>query len=229
MIRSGETVQEIDALRHAGLVGLRFDGVGDVRELTAMQVEAAITPTAEESAAQLRSRLMRFAVDVTVGDLLVIPNTLDREVWFAFVTGGYEFTAEPTVPGYAQAREASWAGWAERDAAWLRNKLQHVDTPAPILELRDPGWWFQQISEIDLQADRPVRPPRPSRPVPTARTETRSHRATSPRTPRAPRAPAVPKPPVRKEPERRLCAGQCGFQWNVTVLVDGLCPDCRSD
>jgi hypothetical protein len=233
VVRAGEAVEEIDAMRRAGIIALSFESVGDVRGMSTHEVEAAIASTRpEEPTATLRSRLMRLAADVHVGDLVVTPNMADREVWVSIVTGPYEYVADPPVPRYQHTRAANWLGWIERDASWLRHKLPNLETPMAIVELRDPNWWFAQIGLLDLPPDRPDRPRRPVTPVPAASAPraTRSRSAT-PRTtaPRAPRAPKPVAPPKPVEPALVLCAGQCGFQWRAAVLVDGLCPDCRGD
>lgn len=232
MVRSGETVEDIDALRRAGLVGVRFEAVGDVRGLSIHEIEQAIAATKpEELSSQLRSRLLRFANDVKVGDLIIVPNLADRELWAVMVTSPYEHQSDPAVPRYHHVHEATWLGWIERDASWLRHKLQYLETSAVIVELRDPDWWFSQIALLDLPPDRLHRPRRAPVPVAAGRGERGERgRSATPRAPRAPRPPAAPKPaPASKEPERALCAGQCGLQWRTNVLVDGMCPDCRGD
>ena len=225
LVRSGDGAEDIDALRRAGMVALRFPRVGDVRRLALWEIEQAIDPTPAESAAQLRSRLLRFANDIGIGDLVIMPNHADAEVWFADITGPYERVDEPTVPGFHHARPASWIGWAGREAPWLRHKLPYLDAPGLVIELRDPGWWFTQMSGLDLPRDRPVRPARRSR-EPVRAVRERASRPTASRAPSS-RAAAPKAPPAPKPPELVLCAGQCGLQWRPSVLVDGLCPDCR--
>ena len=213
-MKAGENTAEIDALRRAGQIGVRLETVGDAREWTASQIEQAIGKAHPGESAQLRSNLLRFTVEMHPGDLVVLPNTPDREVWLAVVTGPYEFGENPTVANYHHTRTVEWLGWLDRSAPWLQNKLKYIDTPAKLVELRDPNWWFEQIAAIDVPRDRPDRPRRPA-PAPSA-------------TKRAPsnRPPVVPRP---KPPEMVLCAGPCQLQWRASALVGGLCPDCRGD
>jgi hypothetical protein len=216
-VRPSETPGDIDALREAGRVGLRFAGVGDVRTMTPREVEYAIDDSEAGDAADLRSRLLRFATELRVGDLVVVPNPREREFWLFSVTGGYEFASEPTVPGFHHTRTVDLVGWIDRGSAWLQHKLTYLDAPALVVELRDPGWWFEQVSTRDIPAVRAARrspPPPPPKPA-------RAPRASAPK--------AAPKPVPPKEPVLVLCAGQCGLQWRPAVLVDGLCPDCRGD
>ncbi len=199
-------------MRSAGLIGVRFESVPDVRDMTQQEIEHAIAASGQSGVENLRSRLMRFVNDVHIGDLVITPNALEHDVWVAMVTGPYEYVAETPVPGYQHTHTAEWLGWLDRSASWLQHKLKYLDVPGAVVELRDADWWLDQVGSRELPADRP---PRRFRPPPA--------------TPRTRRAAAPPAPVKPKEPERRLCAGQCGFQWSVAVLVDGLCPDCRGD
>lgn len=227
VVRSGDTSREIDALRTAGLVGVRFEAVGDVRRLTPREVEHAFARSGATGIETLRSRLMRFVTDLRVGDLVVVPNLAEHDVWVAIVTGPYEYVDEPPVAGIHHTRSAEWQGWIDRSASWLQHKLAALDAPGAVVELRDPDWWFDQIGSRDLPAERPPRAFRPPPPAPASRA-TRGPRA--PSAPRAPRAPRpAPEPARPKAPERVLCAGMCGLQWSPQVLVGGLCPDCRGD
>jgi hypothetical protein len=220
LVRVGEGAEEIDAMRLAGRVGLRFETVGDALEWTPRQIEQAVTPTSDESAAQLRSRLLRFALDMRVGDMVVTPNTAHHELWLSTVTGPYEFTEHPVVPGYGHTRTATSLGWVDRSSPWVQHKLKYIDMPAAV-ELRDPDWWFLQVESVDLPLVRPLRARVVARPVAPARPSRARQSAPSLATP--------PKPLPPREPERVLCAGSCGLQWRVAVLANGLCPDCRGD
>jgi hypothetical protein len=169
---------------------------------------------------------MRFVTDVRVGDLVIVPNLAEHDLWAVTVTGPYEYVDEPPIPGVHHVRSAEWQGWIDRGASWLQHKLTYLDAPGAVVELRDPDWWLDQIGSRDLPTERPLRAFRPP-PAPPPRA-TRSPRAPSaPSTPRAPRP--APEPARPKAPERVLCAGMCGLQWSPQVLVGGLCPDCRGD
>jgi predicted Mrr-cat superfamily restriction endonuclease len=213
IVRAGEGAKEIDAMRAAGMIGVRFESVGDVRAMTQQEVEHAIAGSGQSGVENLRSRLMRFVNDIHIGDLVITPNALEHDVWVAMVTGPYEFTDDPPVPGFTHTRTADWLGWLDRDAAWLQHKLKYLDVPGAVVELRDTEWWLDQVDARELPTERPPRrfrpPPKPA--------------------PRARRAAPAPVPVKPKEPERALCAGPCGFQWSTAVLVGGLCPDCRGD
>ena len=215
VVRAGESADEITALREAGLIGVRYESVGDVRQLTAKEIEYAIAATDQSGVEALRSRLMRFVNDVRVGDLVVTPNAPEHDVWISIVTGAYEYSDQPIVPNYAHTRPAQWQGWVDRDAAWLQHKLKYLDVVGAVVELRDADWWFDQVDARDIPAERTARR---FRPIP-ATPKPRARRATP-----APARTAAPKPP-----DRVLCAGQCGLQWSTAVLVNGLCPDCRGD
>jgi hypothetical protein len=222
VVRVGETGKEIDALRAAELIGLPYDEIGDVRQLTGHLIEQAASRS-RGPVAQTRSHLMRFAVDIRGGDLVVIPLASEREMWFTIVAGPYEHQPEPLVPHYVHVHTAEWLGWCDRGRPWLNNKLPYLDTPGTVVELRDPAWWFDQMATVELSQDHPDRYRRAAvAPAPA--------KSRSPRAPSTPRTPRAPKPaPAPKRPEMVLCAGQCGLQWRPAVLVDGLCPDCRGE
>jgi len=203
---------DIDRLRRAGRIGLGFAEVGNVRDLTVPQIEQAIGSVHPGPAAPLRSALMRFAGDMYPGDLVITPNPTGHELWFSVVGGPYEHSAEPTVAGQHHTREAEWLGCLERSTAWFAHKLQYIDSPAIVVELTGTEWWFEKLTSATLLAERPPRP------------------LAAPKPPRKKRASAPPPPPVPPPPpEHVLCAGQCGFQWRTSILVGGLCPDCRGD
>lgn len=218
LVRAGENAREISALRAAGRIGLRYELVGDVRQLSRQEVEQAIAASGQSGIETLRSRLMRFVEDVHIGDLVVTPNAADHDVWFSMVTGPYEFSDDPAVVAYEHTRTADWVGWTDRNASWLKHKLRYLDAPTAVVELSEASWWMEQLSLRDLPSGPPAGRVSPAPPRLT------STRSASPRAPRAPKPAPPPKPP-----ERVLCAGQCGFQWRPAVLVDGLCPDCRAD
>lgn len=210
-------------MRVAGLIGVNFASVPDVRNLNPQEIEHAIAASGQTGVENLRSRLMRFANDVRIGDLVITPNALEHDLWVSIVTGPYEYLEETPVPGYQHTHTAEWLGWLDRDASWLQHKLKYLDVAGAVVELRDADWWLDQVESRELPI---VRPPRRFRPPTKSPTKSPT---TAPRSPRTPRASAPPPTVKSKEPQRALCAGQCGFQWSVAVLVDGLCADCRGD
>lgn len=217
VVRAGDTANDIHAFRVAGLIGVNFPSVPDVRNLSAKEIEHAIAETGQSGIENLRSRLMRFVNDIRIGDLVITPNALEHDLWVSMVTGPYDYLENTPVAGYPHTHTADWLGWLDRDASWLQHKLKYIDVPGAVVELRDTDWWLDQVGSRDLPTERP---PRRFKPAP---------KSSAPRSPRAPRA-STPSAPVKpREPQRALCAGQCGFQWSVAVLVDGLCPDCRGD
>ena len=134
MVRAGDRPDEIDALRAAGLIGLRYETVGNALEWSVQQIEVAIAATKpDELSAQLRSRLMRFAQDMRVGDLVVTPDQTEHLLWLSTVVGPYTYhEADPPVAGFRHTREVRPLGWVARSAPWLRHKLDYLDNPASV-------------------------------------------------------------------------------------------------
>ena len=203
LIRAGEGAVELDTMRHAGVIAVRYRSVGNATVWTAAQIEQALSDDGRGAAAgQLRARIQAFANDISVGDLVVTPNTADREVWFARVTGPYEHSPQPPIEGYFHWRDVQWLGAVDRDTALPHDRLGEIDQQPTIYELRDAGYWSGLAGSTPL---------------------TNVAAALNARAAR--RAPAV----ASKQPKPRvLCAGTCGLTWEQTSLIDGLCPDCRS-
>lgn len=228
LIRAGNDAEHIDAMRHAGIVGLGVNSVGDVRGMFALEIEQAIAaggPTA--GAPALRAILEVFANDVRLGDLVVSPNTRRREVWVGVVTGGYEYSEQPRVERCSHTRAVEWLGWLDRDAVWMRDQLTSLDRTPVMYELSSREWWLRQLDSREFG----LTPRTTWSTTPAKQPRVRAASAPTPR-PRtaSTRAPAAPKAPARKPPVALVrCAGSCGFQWAPTSLVDGLCADCRND
>lgn len=203
LIRAGEGAVELDAMRHAGVIAVRYRSVGDATVLTGEQIERALTDDGRGAAAgQLRARIQAFANDVAIGDLVVTPNTADREVWFARVTGPYQHSPQPPIDGYFHWRDVQWLGAIDRDTTLPHDRLAEIDQQPTIYELRNPTYWNELAGTTPLTNGTDALTARAARRAPTM-------------------ASKQPKP-------RTLCAGGCGLTWEATSLIDGLCPDCRS-
>jgi hypothetical protein len=213
LIRAGENAEAIDSLRNAGLIGVRADDIGDVRELTPEQIKEAMVDDGRASAPTLRSMVFAFARDARRGDLVVSPNPSRREVWVGTIAGEYERSDDPRVDGFAHSRAVDWIGWLDRDAAWIREQIKSLDRPQVLYELSNREWWWDQVDAREFTAA-----PRSRLFAPPAAPRARKQSTTS--------TPA----PVRKAPPALVrCAGSCGFQWAPSSLVDGLCYDCRNE
>lgn len=203
LVRAGEGAVELDAMRHAGVIAVRYRSVGDATVLSDDQIEQALRDDGRESAAgQLRARIKMFANDVSAGDLVVSPNTADREVWFARVTGNYRHSQHPPIEGYFHWREVQWLGAVDRDTDLPHDRLVDIDQQPTIYELRDTEYWNAVVVAAPLTDDATALTVRATR-----RTSTIASRQ--------------PKP-------RIACAGGCGLTWEQPAVIDGLCPDCRS-
>lgn len=226
LIRAGNDAEHIDAMRHAGNIGLAVESVGDVRDMTAIEIEQAIAAGGSTAGASaMRSILQVFANDVRLGDLVVSPNTRRHEVWVGVVTGAYQYSDQPAVPHIPHTRAVEWLGWLDRDAAWMRDQLTSLDRSPLMYELSSREWWLQQLDSREFS----VAPRTTWQTAPAKRARAASPRATT-TAPKAPRARAAPKPPARKPPTPMvLCAGRCGLQWAPMSLVGGLCADCRNE
>jgi len=219
LIQAGTEAEQLDPMRHAGLIGLPYTEIGDATTLTAEEIEEALIEARRPAFNQVRVQIQSFAGAVKHGDLIVTPNANRREVWLSVVTGGYCFDAEhPRIDGYFHTRTVDWLGWLDRDAAFMKDQLKVIDQPALLAEIYNREWWWKHFDSNKLSVT-----PRPAwSKVPAARTRASTASASS--------RSAKPKPtPKPKAVALLLCAGSCGLQWSPYVLVDGLCPDCRGD
>src|SRR4051794_19505757 len=101
LIRAGDDAEEIDPMRHAGLVGLRYPEIGDASTMTTDDLDQAFIDANRTPVIQHRARMHAFAKEIKPGDLVVTPNNNRREVWLSTVTGDYRFDPEPRIPGYS--------------------------------------------------------------------------------------------------------------------------------
>ncbi len=120
VIRSGPTGSSvIDDFEANSLVAISFlnFGVGTVVGLRADELKATITahrtdmtPGAISGAA---SRLIRFAVDVAVGDIVISPGA-DR-VLVGRIAGDYEYSEQAPIDTYNHIRSVDWERSDARD------------------------------------------------------------------------------------------------------------------
>jgi len=193
---------ELEAMRHAGVIAVRYTSVGDATVWSDEQIEQALRDAGRANATgQLRARIQAFANNVSIGDLVVTPNTADREVWFARVTGPYQHSQHPPVEDYFHWREVEWLGAIDRDIDLPHDRLADIDQQHTIYALRDPDYWTAVAAT----------PPSSGADASTARAARRTPTIAS----------IQPK-------ARTSCAGGCGLTWEPPALVNGLCPDCRS-
>jgi len=218
LIRAGEDAEVIDPMRRAGLIGIRYDEIGDAATMTPAEIEQAFLDANRSFAGQHRARMHSFASEVKPGDLIVTPNANRREVWLSIVTGDYRFDPEPSIAGYNHTRTVDWLGWLDRDAHWMSDQSKAIEHPVVLVELYNREWWWRQYDTKDRSvAPRPASSKPPPKP---AASRTRTASAAKPK----------PAPTARPKPVTMvLCAGQCGLQWSPHILVGGLCPDCRGD
>ena len=190
-------------MRQAGVIAVRYPSVGDATVWSDAQIEQALIDIGRGAAVgQLRARIQAFANEVAVGDLIVSPNTPDREVWFARITGRYQRSRNPPIEGYFHWREVQWLGAIDRDTSLPHDRLRDIDQQPTIYELRDADYWNEVAGSTPLTNGAHAIAARAARRTPTI-------------------ASKQPKPRV-------LCAGHCGLTWEPPALVDGLCPDCRN-
>jgi predicted Mrr-cat superfamily restriction endonuclease len=207
MIRAGEGAKHLSEMLHAAVIAVRYQEVGDVRLLSPDQVEKSLSDNGRSDAAQLKARLLHFAFDIALGDLVVTPNARHREVWFATVAGDYRYENPSLVPGYLHVRDVTWLGSIDRDTSLDDEHRRQISSRITLHELFDTDWWRLQAASATLS------PVRPRRPTARATPSTGSGRGIA----------AVTRPD-------RLCVG-CGFTLRA-VQFDGdaeMCKQCLKE
>jgi predicted Mrr-cat superfamily restriction endonuclease len=204
LVRSGENASEIAEMVTAGVIGVRYHQVSDVRQLSSEQIETAIRESGRTTPAARAARLMTFADTIAIGDLIVTPDAHAHEVWFAEVTGDYVYENPSRVPRYLHTREVRWLGAIDRDTDITQDDRKQLSQRITLYPLDDAAYWVERSGLATL--DRPV--------------------AAKPAA-KAPRKPPAVKPKPPAVPKTARCE-ICTYTVAAHQVVDGVCSSCRS-
>ena len=204
MIRAGEDASALPEMRQAGVIALRYPQIQvDARTIESTQIEALIKDSGRTQPGVRRVRLEWFANDMSISDLLVIPDAKNHEVWFAVVTGEYQYDPSPPVAEYFHWREVNWLGAMDRDLLDEPHRRAISVRPSLVQDL-DLDWWRKMSESETVHAGGLPTKKRASR-VGVAREA---------------------KPLVDT---RVACSNSdCRMQFSPTLMIDGLCPDCHA-
>ena len=214
IIRAASGSRLAEAFEDNGVVAIGWpDLVGDLKPLSLWQVVAALEQAGLPTPDQDADELITFRDQVMTGDLVVTPDTPNREFLVGKVTGAYEFRpSSPIVDledgAYRHIRTMDWWGRGDRGllAAHLKKDLGYRRT---LRRLPGTGEWTRIAEGV---RDAPPKPPKPVR---------------TPGAPRPRRAAPVPKV---VPPKDQVCP-RCGLRKPLTQFVRNseVCADCRAD
>jgi predicted Mrr-cat superfamily restriction endonuclease len=209
VVRAGEENRLVDEFIDSGVTGVGYFTIPDGTDLTYTEVRRMLVDEATSEALDLHtSMFIEFVREISIGHVILMPDTPRREMVVGSVTGPYEFHPDLPPERYRHRRTVEWFG-----------RVSLTDLPAGGDKLYRQRSTLTRASIPGLEefTDR-VRAGEIGRPA-TART-----RAPARSTARRSRSAAPPKPPpVVRE---RLCPG-CGMIKHVAQFgPEGVCVDC---
>jgi hypothetical protein len=208
VVRGGEENRLVDEFIDSGVTGVGYFTVPDGSELTYAAVRRMLVDEATSEALDLHtSMFIEFVREISVGHIILMPDTPRRDMVIGDVTGPYEFHPDLPAQRYRHRRTVNWFG-----------RVPLADLPAGADKLYRQRSTLTRASIPGLEefTDR-VRAGDIGRPA-TARSR---GRAAAPRR-SSTAAKHKPAPVVRE----RLCPG-CGMIKHIEQFgPEGVCVDC---
>ncbi len=120
LIRAGEDSRLAPVFESLSKVALGWpdvSGLEDLRLTERAAIAAAIRATGKSTsvAALDAAELVAFRDDVTVGDVVITPDSRTRQVLVGEVTDEYDYSDDASVGDYHHSRSVKWLGRADRD------------------------------------------------------------------------------------------------------------------
>lgn len=205
VVRAGEENRLVDEFIDSGVTGVGYFTVPDGTDLTYTAVRRLLVSEATSEALDLHtSMFIEFVKEISIGHIILMPDTPRRDMVVGDVTGPYEFHPDLPPERCRHRRTVEWFG-----------RVPLADLPAGADKLYRQRTTLTRASTPGLEefTDR-VRAGDIGRPA-TARTGATPRRS----------SPAVrhrPAPVVRE----RVCPG-CGMIKHVEQFgPEGVCVDC---
>jgi predicted Mrr-cat superfamily restriction endonuclease len=205
VVRAGEENRLVDEFIDSGVTGVGYFTVPDGTDLTYTAVRRLLVSEATSEALDLHtSMFIEFVKEISIGHIILMPDTPRRDMVVGDVTGPYEFHPDLPPERYRHRRTVEWFG-----------RVPVADLPAGADKLYRQRTTLTRASTPGLEefTDR-VRAGDIGRPA-TARTRTTPRRSRS-------AVPQRPAPVVRE----RVCPG-CGMIKHIEQFgPEGVCVDC---
>lgn len=119
VVRAGQGGEIIQTVETRGIVAIGWEEMGDCSALQSREdfrskyVEAY--PEARSVGGQA-GQVYRFIREMQIGDMVLSPDSISREVLVGEVLGDYRYDPLPTDGAYPQVRDVKWRGRISRDA-----------------------------------------------------------------------------------------------------------------
>ncbi len=208
VVRAGDANRLVDEFIDSGVTGVGYFTLPDGHELTYTAVRRLLVSEATSAALDLHtSMFIEFVQEISIGHIILMPDTPRGDMVVGDVTGPYEFHPDLPPERYRHRRTVAWFG-----------RVRHGDMPSGAGKLYRQRTTLTRASIPGLEefTDR-VRAGHIGRPA-TARSRVapqRSGRA-------AATTRHVPKAIVRE----RVCPG-CGMIKHIEQFgPEGVCVDC---
>lgn len=149
VVRAGKGDLSAAGFEQAGLAGLALPDVPSVRGMSRKQVIdtlRAVIPYSPGRAQSYGAVLYRFMHEISIGDRVVTPDSVRRELLCGTFVSDYFFDAPVVLPDFRHFRRVEWLGrtpWAEVQSQALRSvsapsAVFHPAAQSLLLEL--PVW-----------------------------------------------------------------------------------------
>ena len=212
VVRAGEENRLVDEFIDSGVIGVGYFTVPDGRDLTYSAVRRLLVAEATSEALDRHtSMFIEFVQEISIGHIILMPDSPRRDLVVGAVTGPYEFHADLPPERCRHRRTVEWFG---------RVPLADLLPGADKLYRQRSTLIRASIPGLEEFTDR-VRAGDIGRPA-TARSRVTPTRSSS-GTRRASTAAKPKPPPVMRE---RLCPG-CGMIKHIEQFgPEGVCVDC---
>jgi predicted Mrr-cat superfamily restriction endonuclease len=170
MIRAGERSRHAREFSDGGIVAIgwpNIPGLQDLRGMTRDAITDALSASREITTPSAdANELLAFRDDISVGDLVVVPDATTGELIFGRIAGCYEFASPSSAGDYHHVRRTDWLGRRDRELlpASLTSELRYRRTIRALTNQRE---WSGLCGRIEAGEGRPAgatgNPARPGR------------------------------------------------------------------
>lgn len=117
VVRAGKGGKNAADFEEKGLIAIGFAPIGDVSGKDRDQIFDHARELIGSKAGNVAGQVYRFAIGISVGDVVAVPDGQNRELLYGTVTGGYEYRDAPVIDGtqWRHVRTVEWHGRRNRD------------------------------------------------------------------------------------------------------------------
>lgn len=151
LVRAGRGAEHVEQFVAGGFVSLgwaRIAGLDDLGDVDEEALRALLRNAGRSQPAEDARELLSFRDAISVGDVIVTPDTPARDLLFGEVTGSYEFSASPVVGDHRHVRSVAWLGRWSRDLVdeALGHTTRHYQRT--VLALPNQAGWLALAARV---------------------------------------------------------------------------------